>query len=106
MQERLYSVVVKENAVRFLCLVAQSCPTLCDPKDCSPPGFSVHGDSPCKNSGVVAMPSSRRSSQPGDRTEVSGIAGRFFTDEPTGKLPLISYNVTISHRISGVSEIF
>ena len=24
-------------------LVAQSCPTLCDPVDCSPPGFSVHG---------------------------------------------------------------
>ena len=23
--------------------VAQSCPTLCDPMDCSPPGFSVHG---------------------------------------------------------------
>ena len=32
-----------------LCLVAQSCPTLCDPKDCSPPGSSVHGDSPGKN---------------------------------------------------------
>ena len=24
-------------------LVVQSCPTLCDPMDCSPPGFSVHG---------------------------------------------------------------
>ena len=24
-------------------LVAQSCPTLCDPMDCSPPGSSVHG---------------------------------------------------------------
>ena len=78
-QERSFSVVVKENAVKLLCLVAQSCPTLCDPKDCSPPGFSVHGDSPCKNSRVVAMPSSRRSSRPGDWTEVSGIAGRFFT---------------------------
>jgi len=27
-------------------------PTLCDPKDCSPPGSSVHGDSPGKNTGV------------------------------------------------------
>ena len=35
-----------------LCLVAQSCPTLCHPTDCSPPGFSVHGDSPVKNTGV------------------------------------------------------
>ena len=32
-----------------LCLVARSCLTLCDPMDSSPPGFSVHGDSPGKN---------------------------------------------------------
>ena len=36
----------------WLCLGAQSCPTLCDPVDCSLPGFSVHGDSPGKNPGV------------------------------------------------------
>ena len=30
----------------------QSCPTLCDPMDCSPPGSSVHGDSPGQNTGV------------------------------------------------------
>ena len=35
-----------------LCLVAQSCLILCDPVDCSPPGSSVHGDSPGKNPGV------------------------------------------------------
>ena len=34
------------------CLVAQSCLTLCDPMDCSPPGSSVDGDSPGKNTGV------------------------------------------------------
>ena len=34
------------------CSVAQSCLTLCDPMDCSPPGSSVHGDSPGKNTGV------------------------------------------------------
>ena len=33
-------------------LVTQSCPTLCDPMDCSPPGSSVHGGSPGKNTGV------------------------------------------------------
>ena len=32
--------------------VAQSCPTLCNPLDCSPPGSSVHGDSPGRNAGV------------------------------------------------------
>ena len=32
--------------------VAQSCPTLCDPVDCSLPGSSVHGISQARNSGV------------------------------------------------------
>ena len=35
-----------------LCLVAQSCLTLCNLMDCSPPGSSVHGDSPAKNTRV------------------------------------------------------
>ena len=35
-----------------LCLVTQLCPTLCNPIDCSPPGSSVHGDFPGKNTGV------------------------------------------------------
>ena len=35
-----------------LCLVTQPCLTLCDPTDCSPPGSSVHGDSPGKKTGV------------------------------------------------------
>ena len=38
--------------VAVLCLVTQLCPTLCDPTDCSPPGSSVHGDSPGKNTGM------------------------------------------------------
>ena len=36
----------------MLCLVAQSCLTLCNRIDCSLPGFSVHGDSPGKNTRV------------------------------------------------------
>ena len=35
-----------------LYLVTQLCPTLCDPTDWCPPGSSVHGDSPGKNTGV------------------------------------------------------
>ena len=35
-----------------MCLVTQSCLTLCNFMDCSLPGFSVHGDSPGKNTGV------------------------------------------------------
>jgi len=46
---RLWKV---QHSKQSVCLVAQSCPTLCDPMDCSPPGSSVHGDSPDKNTGV------------------------------------------------------
>ena len=35
-----------------VCLVTRSCPILCHPMDCSPPGSSVCGDSPDKNTGV------------------------------------------------------
>ena len=41
----------KPDSVIVLCLVTQSCPTLCEPMDCSP-GASVHEDSPRKNTGV------------------------------------------------------
>ena len=34
---------------------AQLCPTVCDPVDCSPPGSSVHGDSPGKSTGVGSL---------------------------------------------------
>ena len=40
----------------------QSCPTLCNLMDCSPPGSSVHGILQARILGWVAMPSSRRSS--------------------------------------------
>ena len=35
-----------------MCLIAQLCPTLCNPMDCSPPGSSLRGNSPGKNTGV------------------------------------------------------
>ena len=59
--------------------VTQSCPALCDPKDCSPPGSSVHGILQARILEWVAIPFSRGSSQPGDQTQVSHIAGGFFT---------------------------
>ena len=40
------------SRIILLCLVTQSCPTICDPMDCNPPDFSVHGDSPDKHTGV------------------------------------------------------
>ena len=59
--------------------VSESCLTLCDPRDCSPPGFSVHGILQARILEWVAIPFSRGSSQPRDWTLVSYIASRFFT---------------------------
>ena len=41
-----------QEACVYVCLVAQLYPTLCDSMDCSPPGSSVHGDSPGNSTGV------------------------------------------------------
>ena len=48
--------------------VAQSCPTPCDPKGCSPPGSSVHGLLQARILKWVASSLSRGSSRPRDRT--------------------------------------
>ena len=45
--------------------LAQSCPTLCDPRDCSPPGSSVRGISQARTLEWLAISSYRASSQPG-----------------------------------------
>ena len=60
-------------------LVAQLYLTLCDHMDHSPPGSSVHGILQARILECVALPFSRRSSQPRDGTQVSCIAGGFFT---------------------------
>ena len=60
-------------------LIAQSYPTLCDPIDCSPPVSSVLGISQARILEWVAIPFSRGSFWPRDRTWVSCIADRFFT---------------------------
>ena len=57
----------------------QSCPTPCNPMDSSPPGSSVHGVSQARILEWVAILFSRGSSQSRDWTQVSCIAGRFFT---------------------------
>ena len=58
--------------------VAQLCPTLCNPMDCI-----VYGILQARILEWVAFPFSRGSSQPRDRTQVSLIAGRFFTSWAT-----------------------
>ena len=76
----------------MLYLVSQSYLTLCCPMDCSPLDSSVHGISQARILEWVAMPSSRGSSRPRDQTQLSCIAGRFFTDGATREA------LTCSHR--------
>ena len=62
----------------------QSCSILCDPMDCNLPGSSVHGFPQAIKLEWVAIPFSRGSSWPRDRTHVSWdscIVGRLFTAE-------------------------
>ena len=67
-------------------LVVQSCPTLCDPIDYSSLGSSVHGILQTRILEWVAIPFSRVSSRPRDRTQVSRIPGRFFTIWATSRI--------------------
>ena len=66
--------------------VAQSCPTLCDPMDCSLPDSSVQRILQARILEWVAISFSRRFSRPRDRTRVSRIGGRCLTSEPPRKI--------------------
>ena len=70
---------IDRPSVKLKVWVTQSCPTLCDPMDYSPPGSSVYGDSPDKSTGVGCHVLLQGISQSRDQTQVSCTAGRFFT---------------------------
>ena len=67
------------------CLVAQSCLTLCDPMDCSPPGSSVHEGSPGKNTGWVALPLPRDLPNPWMEPRSPALRADSLPSEPPGK---------------------
>ena len=69
--------------IEWVSEVTQSCPTLWDPIDCSLPGSSVHGIFQARVLEWVAISFSRGSSWSRDRTQVSRIGGRCFTDWAT-----------------------
>ena len=71
--------------LKALVLLAQLWLALCDPMDCSPPGSCLHGILQARILEWVAIPFSRGSSWPRDRTQVSCIAGGFFTVWATGE---------------------
>ena len=80
----------EQNCCCLYCWVSKSCLTLCDPMDCSPPGFSVHGISQARVLEWVAISFSRGSSWTRDRTHVSWICRWILyfwaTRKPTVKL--------------------
>ena len=73
--------------------VAQLCLTLC-----SPTNYTAHGILQAKILEWVAIPFSRGFSQPRDETQVSCIAGRFFTTWATREAPLVSERWSVSPR--------
>ena len=77
----------------------QSCLTLCDCMGCSPPGSSAHGVLQARILEWVAVPFSRGSSQPRDRTHVclhfSALVGRFFTTSTTWEAPYVCVCVCV-----------
>ena len=76
-------------------LVMQSCPSLCNPMECRPPGSSVHG---VLQAGILewgAIPFSRGSSQPGYWTRVSCIEGKLFTSWATRETHIIHIYIYI-----------
>ena len=72
-----------QSSEKYLCvsLVAQLCPTLCNPMVCSPPASSVHGILQARIPKWVAMPFSRGSSQPRSPT----LQADSLPSEPLGK---------------------
>ena len=85
-------------------LVAQSCPTLCDPMDCHPPGSSVHGILQARILEWVAISSPGDLPSPEIEPRSSALAGEFFTTEPQGKpqfgsLPPVIFNLTYASQL-------
>ena len=65
--------------------VAQLCPTLSDPMDCSLPGYSAHRISQARVLERVAIYFSRDLPDTGIEPMSPALAGRFFTTEPPGE---------------------
>ena len=74
---------------KYFWYILQSCPTLCDPMDCSLSGSSVHGIFQARVLEWIAISFSRGSSRPRNRTWVSHTASRHFTVWATRKIEIL-----------------
>ena len=73
----------------WVCVSHSGMSTLCDPMGSSPPGSSDHGTSQARILEWVAISFSRGTSQPRDWTQVSCIAGEFFTTWATRETSIL-----------------
>ena len=92
----LIYITMKEKKV----LVAQSCPTLCDPMDGSPPSSSLHGILQARILKWVMISFCRGSSWPRGQTKVSHIAGRLFTVWDTRETPFHFFFFLFMYKIA------
>ena len=69
------------------CLVIKSCPTLCNPMDCSPPDSSVHEISQARILEWVTTSYSRDSSRTRDQTHISCVGRRILYHWATKETP-------------------
>ena len=86
--------------------VAQLCPTLCDPMDCSLSGSSIHGIFQARVLEWIAISFSRGSSWPRNRTQVSHIAGRRFTFWATREALIIRLVPEKNYLLSDLSHYY
>ena len=81
--------------------VAQSCPTLCDPVDCSPPGSSIHVILQARILGGLPFPSQGDLPDPGIEPRSPASQADALTSEPPGKPNRV---ITMHQSIFSVSE--
>ena len=90
--------------------LAQLCPTLCDPVDCTLPGSSVHGILQAKILEWVAISFSRRSSNPGIKPGSPALQADALSPEPPVRLVSTLWNEKLNinrtyHRHSFIWKI-
>ena len=85
--------------------VTQSCPTLCNPMDCSLAGSSVHGILQARILEWEAYPFFSKSSPPRNWTRVSCIAGRFFTSWSTREIGVGYFTAVTMEKCSLIQSL-
>ena len=86
---------------------AQSCPALCNPMDCGPPGFSVHGIFQAIICRRLLFPTLGDLFHPGIEPASPALTGGFFTTEPPGKpkLSTLIYEIPIIGKFKETESI-